>query len=145
MRANKASTTARRAARRAAPSDRERLRGAVPELGGTHHFIALILETQSFHHMLWLFAGIEQSVSGLPPRLASSRVVVSLSTAGRGRHRRLARVLPIVWKAERRRSQQPCCTPSHAVSARRGHGRSFSLAPAVFETSSNGQTHAATS
>jgi hypothetical protein len=87
MRANKASTSARRAAGRAAPSDRERLRGAVPpELGATDHFIALILEAQSFDHMLWLFAGIEQSVSGLPPRLASSRVVISLPNRALGRY-----------------------------------------------------------
>jgi hypothetical protein len=68
-RADGASTTVRRAGKEGNPSDRERLRGAVPpelaELGATDHFIALILETQSFDQMIWLIAGIEQSVSGL--------------------------------------------------------------------------------
>ena len=41
-------------------------------------------------------------------------------------------------------SQQSCRTPSHAVSARRGHPRTLSLTPGHFETWCNKQSDTAT-
>ena len=65
------------------------------ELGATDHFIALILETQSFDRMLWLSAGSANSPSAVCRPDSLPRSGGSLSTGGSGRHRRLARVLPI--------------------------------------------------